>query len=132
MMFAITGGAFVLLAGGALFLQWLVELARNTAYDTGTLAYVSVSTLLRHAGGSGGDHADAAEAKGADATATKSVSALTDDAGGLFAEMKKAECHLSQLRKMADGLSKARKLLGTAAVILCTTAGLVALIFAPK
>jgi hypothetical protein len=29
---------------------------------------------------------------------------------------------------MADGLSKARKVLGTAAVILCTTAGLLALI----
>lgn len=130
MMFAITGGAFVLLAGGALFLQWLVELARNTAYDTGTLAYVSVSTVLRHAADSGTQAAT--KAKGADAAATKSVSAQTHDAEALFDEMKKAECHLGQLRRMADGLSKARKCLGTAAVILCTTAGLVALITAPK
>jgi hypothetical protein len=126
MMFAVAGGALALLAGGACFLQWLVELARNTASDTGTLVYVSMAALVQS-----GKLAQAAKAKGVPTPAAADVSDLADDAMHLFDVMKKAERHLGQLRKMANGLRRARTWLGIGAVVLCTTAGLVALISAP-
>lgn len=126
--FGIASGVFLILAGGALFLQWLVELARNSAYDTGTLAYVSMSTLLERMAA-----ADPASPKGRgksapSLSATKTPCGLAGEAKELFADMKEGECHLSQLRRMSDGLSTAKRWLGTASVVLCALAGLVALI----